>query len=181
MANFNVAYSLTIHTEAGYANNPADHGGETYAGIARKFWPAWGGWIIIDAIKDYHGHDAKIIDIWALKDLNLKEQIYLFYKANFWDQNKLDEFNDQQVANSVYDFGVNAGIATAAKMLQEMVGVIPDGIIGRLTLEAVNSRDAKENFEGYNIKRRAYYLNIATNPSQHQFLASWLSRLTNYT
>lgn len=37
MAIFNSAFKITMGNEGGYANNPDDSGGETYAGIARNF------------------------------------------------------------------------------------------------------------------------------------------------
>lgn len=40
MADFDKAHLEVMGNEGGYANNPVDAGGETYKGIARKFWPA---------------------------------------------------------------------------------------------------------------------------------------------
>lgn len=180
MADFKQAFGLTAINEGGYANNPDDIGKETYAGIARKFWPNWNGWIIIDKIKSQHGQSASTINQFASLDTNLQEAISSFYKANFWDQNKLDEFNDQQLANNVYDFGVNSGTSKAAKLLQECLLLPADGIIGNQTLAAVNSSLAKTLYENYNYKRKQFYENLASNPTQHQFLSSWLTRLKTY-
>ena len=36
MANFHIGHSVTMGNEGGYANNPADRGGETWMGISRK-------------------------------------------------------------------------------------------------------------------------------------------------
>lgn len=51
MADFNKAHLEVMGNEGGYANNPADSGGETYKGIARKFHPAWPGWKMVDDLK----------------------------------------------------------------------------------------------------------------------------------
>ena len=51
MANFQQAFQHTAAAEGGYSNNPKDKGGETYRGIARKYWPDWAGWIIVDEYK----------------------------------------------------------------------------------------------------------------------------------
>jgi lysozyme family protein len=180
MADFKIAEAQTGRFEGGYANNPADRGGETYAGIARKFWPNWKGWLIIDEIKSKHGKTSSIINKFAKTDQNLHKMISQFYKANFWDVNKLDLFTDQQVANSVYDFGVNAGTKKASKTLQQLFGLLQDGIIGKDTLKAVNNPNPGATLNGYNELRKAYYLKLAQNPTQHQFLKSWLSRLKPY-
>lgn len=180
MANYQIAEGITGRNEGGYANDPADNGGETYAGIARKFWPKWAGWNIIDKIKAEQGKTAKIINLYAKADTTLHNLITKFYKNNFWDVNKLDLFEDQQLANSVYDFGVNAGTKKAAKVLQEVLEISADGIIGTMTLKAVNSGDPSDILETYNLARELFYRKLASNPTQAKFLTSWLRRLKPY-
>jgi lysozyme family protein len=51
MSDFNTAYNLTMGIEGGYANDPNDHGGQTWKGIAQKMHPQWAGWLIIEAAK----------------------------------------------------------------------------------------------------------------------------------
>jgi lysozyme family protein len=180
MANFKNAEGVTGKSEGLYANNPADNGGETYAGIARNFWPKWEGWTIIDDIKANGAITASQINAKAKANTKLTELISSFYKANFWDANKLDLFNDQQVANTVYDFGVNAGTRKAAKTLQEVLNVAIDGIIGNITVGQVNAGNPKAIHTAFNCKRKEYYEYLATKPNQKQFLKSWLSRLKPY-
>lgn len=178
MANFNEALHLTAINEGGYANDPSDHGGETYAGISRKFWPNWIGWHTIDAYKNLWG--AKGINEAMKTNDGIQLAVKQFYKSNFWDVNKLDQINDQQLADSVYDFGVNSGVDYAARLLQRVVGVTEDGIVGPHTLEAVNSGNAETIYNRYNALRKWFYNSLATTSTQHKFLASWLSRLKPY-
>lgn len=177
MADFKIAFGLTGHNEGGYANNPADHGGETYAGIARNFWPSWSGWHVIDS---YTKFGLRNIDRILSTDQVLTNLISLFYKQNFWDVNKLDQINDQQLANNVYDFGVNSGVGKSAKTLQLACGVTVDGIIGSKTIACANSIDAKTLYDAYNAARTAFYHSLAQNPGQLQFLKSWMSRIKPY-
>lgn len=184
MANFDIAEAITRRNEGGYANNPADTGGETYAGIARNHWPKWEGWNIIDGIKKYFKENrititAGNINTAAKKSQSLTLMISQFYKKNFWDVLKLDLINDQQLANSVYDFGVNSGTSRSAKYLQLSAGVKDDGIIGKQTLAAVNSADRKVIYYDFNKRRETFYKSIAKG-NQAQFLKSWLSRLKPY-
>ena len=51
--SFDNAFAHTQTNEGGYANNKADLGGETYAGISRKYHPKWSGWAIVDELKKY--------------------------------------------------------------------------------------------------------------------------------
>jgi len=180
MAGFKQAYLLTEHTEGLYANSPNDRGGETFCGIASKFWPQWPGWAIIDSIKQTYGINANTINLWAKKSEPLQLLIASFYKQNFWDVNKLDFINDQQLANNIYDFGVNSGVNKAAKSLQSVVGVTVDGIIGNITIAAVNKANAKNIYTLYNVARTAFYHKIAVNPGQLQYLPSWMSRIKPY-
>jgi lysozyme family protein len=180
MADFKIAESITGKNEGGYANNKADTGGETYAGISRNNWPKWEGWKRIDAIKNKSGGSVKVINSFAKEDECLNNLISEFYKQNFWDVLKLDLVNDQQLANSVYDFGVNSGTGRSAKFLQQSAGVKDDGVIGNITLHAVNSADRKVIYYDFNKRRETFYKSIAKG-NQAQFLKSWLSRLKPYS
>lgn len=42
-ADFNIAYNPVRTFEGDWCNVPGDKGGETYAGIARAFFPDWPG------------------------------------------------------------------------------------------------------------------------------------------
>jgi lysozyme family protein len=199
MAEFNIAEKITGRNEGGYANNPSDTGGETYAGIARNFWPNWKGWEFIDKYKSqYPGQSAEVKNKLTLAGwINasarvatepVNDLVSQFYKQNFWNVNHLDFINDQQLANSVYDFGVNSGTGRAADKLQDAYNdirpagapaLVNDGDIGKKTLDAINSVSPEVIYNSYNHLRGAFYNSLAVG-SQKQFLASWLSRLKPY-
>ena len=84
------------------------------------------------------------------------------------------------MANNVYDFGVNSGVTKAATVLQSVVGVATDGVIGNATLAAVNNANGKTVYDLYNIARTVFYHKLAANPGQLQFLKSWMSRVVPY-
>lgn len=186
MADFKTSFIHTIRNEGGYANNKADNGGETYMGIARNYWGTWKGWSQIDSIKKHFGTDAKTININAGSNPVLQAQVQEFYKANFWYPNNLQLLNDQQLANNVYDFGVNAGIGASGKRLQMAANALGcdlavDGQVGNKTIAEVNKLSVKAVYEAFNTERKKYYDNIiAKNPSQKQFKNSWYSRITPY-
>lgn len=180
MANFNEALKITGISEGAYANNPADRGKETMYGISRKNWPNWAGWVIVDKYKAQANGDIHLLNKLCNADTQLQSLKVAFYHTNFWNTNKLDQFTDQQLAQSVYDFGVTSGTEQAAKILQMAVNVISDGIIGPQTINAVNAAKEPDLYNQYNEMRRLFYENLATHPGQHQFLASWLSRLKEY-
>jgi len=194
MAKFEIAESITGRNEGGYANNPSDTGGETYAGIARNYWPKWDGWKYIDKYKlSYNKSDKKMsLAKWVNSSALVSSEpihfmVSAFYKQNFWDVNKLDLFYDQQLANTVYDFGVNSGTGRSAKFLQKAYNDVSvnlnkidvDGKIGEKTIEAINNAIPELIYIRFNTARKDFYNSIAKG-SQAQFLKSWLSRLKPY-
>ena len=179
MADFNIAYGLTMQAEGGYSNNPADTGGETFKGVSRKNNPNWSGWAIIDAIK---ATNPPSLNAALNQDSDLLQKIMNFYQVNYWDVNRTGDINDQPTANQVFDTAVNCGTGTAAKFLQEAAGVNVDRMIGSITLAAVNGADPQTLYNQFIGYRKQYYLDIiARNPSQAQFQHSWFSRLLAYT
>ncbi len=60
--SFAEALKHTLEFEGGYANDPADRGGETFRGISRKNWPRWSGWDLIDQVKR-KGADKNFINL----------------------------------------------------------------------------------------------------------------------
>ena len=122
MANFQTAFSITMGHEGGYANNQADAGGETYKGIARNFNPDWSGWRLIDAAKKQIGVLSNIDAVLA-KNAELQADVLAIYKLDYWDVNRLDAIINQDIANRLFDIGVNSGVGTAAKTLQEALNL----------------------------------------------------------
>lgn len=187
MAVFKTAYDLTNHNEGGYANNPNDAGGETYRGIARKFHPRWPGWTIVDQVKKsiggvppfgedgYRPHVVMVNS--RLRGMSvISDMVEDFYRDNFWDANLIGEIDNQEVANWLYDHIVNAG-SRGAKWLQEAAGVLVDGDIGPKSIEAFNAANPAVLLENAKKVAGAYRLDkVRRDPSQKQFLHSWLSR-----
>jgi lysozyme family protein len=175
MAEFKIAFDKTSKFEGGYANNPNDKGGETYLGIARNFFPKWEGWSIIDKEDK---RDIKKLNDKLSKDVTLQAKVGNFYKVNFWDPIRGDEITDQDVANNIYDFGVNSGVSRTIKYMQTVLKVTVDGMFGPVTLNKLNSFGATSFVEAFK-KARLDFLNkiVQNNPTQKTFLAGWTSRV----
>lgn len=165
MANFNSAFERMIQNEGGYqlVNIPADRGGQTYAGIARNFHPNWPGWPCIDK------ND--------LLNPGLSAQVRSFYHENFWKAISGDQIRSQMITESLLDFAVNAGPLTAAKLAQIVVGAVPDGRIGPVTLEKINALDEMQFVLKYALAKMARYAEICNKDrAQSKFLLGWLNR-----
>ena len=162
MADFDPAFARMMANEGGYAltNTPGDKGGQTYAGIARKWWPNWEGWRAIDAGETPDTHLVRY-----------------FYRDNFWHAVHGDAINAQPVAETIFDFAVNAGAGTAVKLAQIVVGAQPDGIVGPKTLTRLNAVDPQHFRAAYALAKIARYRDIVTRDrSQIKFLLGWVSR-----
>lgn len=187
MAGFEAAYAATMRIEGGYANNPADKGGETYKGISRKNFPQWEGWKIVDLAKRTAPNS---IDKVLAADKDLQLLVRKFYKANFWDVNRLDEVTNQVIAEELFDTGVNMGTGKAARFLQESLNLLNrnqknykdiavDGIVGPQTLTLTNNHpDKVALYKMLNLMQGERYLDIMRNaPDQETFAYGWLDRV----
>ncbi len=163
MADFLQAFERTIVAEGGYklTSTPGDTGGQTYAGISRKWNPTWHGWAFVD-----RGETPPTVLVRTL------------YKTRYWDPLRLDEVTHQRIAESIYDFAVNASVQTSAKLAQLAVGVAPDGTFGPVTLSALNgTSDPRLFMAQFTIAKIARYRDICQrDPSQKKFLVGWLNR-----
>lgn len=144
MSAFETAYRKLEQVEGGYANDPADSGGETYKGIARKFHPEWSGWSIIDEHKEKPGFPANIPGI------ALEQKVTEFYKAKYWDTCRLDDIavSSERIAREIFDTFVNSGrkgqyLQRALNALNRQQKDYPDlevdGDIGPATIAALRS------------------------------------------
>lgn len=193
MAQFINAFQITMGNEGGYANNPGDSGGETYAGISRNNWPSWAGWPAVDsavAAATPPGGSVNISAVNAALSSSTSAVpglVQEFYQTNFWNTEQLDGVNDQQLANQVFDTAVNMGTGTACILLQNAVNMTGantltvDGIIGNETLAAVNGANAMVLYTYFILLRAASYQKIVdNNPGDAQFFNSWFSRMPPY-
>ncbi|MCC3159663.1 hypothetical protein LJ737_20650 [Hymenobacter sp. 15J16-1T3B] len=186
MADFATAYKITAQHEGGYANNPADTGGETIFGVSRNNFPKWVGWAVVDGLKKRAGFPGT-----AEASAQLKVMAANFYKEQFWDAFKLDQANNQAIANEVFDTAVNMGVGRAAGFLQRAINVTnkrgqyapdvtPDGKVGAATITALNQHKRPQDvLKVLNALQGEFYVRIAErNPTQEIFMASWLSRVS---
>jgi lysozyme family protein len=154
--NFDECLSMLLKHEGGYVNHPRDPGGETNLGVTRKVWEEWIG---KPAGKD------------AMKALTVKDVAPL-YKKLYWDKVKGDDL-PSGVDWAVFDWAVNSGTGRAAKALQRIVGVEPDGGIGAATLAAVEKMDDKRIIEAMAAAREKFYRGLSTFDT---FGKGWLRR-----
>lgn len=172
MAEFLEAYRRTAIHEGGYANVKGDRGGETYKGIARVYHPHWEGWKLVDRAKPLR-HNAFI------KSDVLDSLVKQFYKRHFWDKIQGDYIRDQRTAEFLYDYMVHSG-KRAIVRVQRILGVWDDGILGNITLRALNNADPDDVFNQLKSERRTFLRGLASKPGQSKFLKGWMNRIDSF-
>lgn len=170
MAEFKHAYTRTAKWEGGYANVTCDRGGETYAGISRKYHPTWNGWAIIDNYKPLR-HNQKI------KNTDIENAVRIFYYREFWQPIQGDLIENQDIADFVYDWHVNSG-KSGIIAVQRALKLKPDGVAGKNTLSKLQTADLNTLIDA----RVQFFQSIADkDPKQAKFLTGWLNRAKSFT
>jgi len=161
--------------EGGYANHPADKGGETM----------WGVTIARARAAGFRGN---------MRDMTRAEAVEI-YRLYYWTQPGFDRIEemDPQLAERLFDAGINCGTGRAGQWMQRALNVlngrgslyadmIVDGQCGAITRAALASFIHQRGQEGRRVLREAvkafqawHYLNLAeSDASQEAFIYGWL-------
>lgn len=197
MADFKAAYAKVKRFEGGWCNVPGDHGGETFAGIARQFWPDWEGWPLIDQAKKHESfkEGPRAFSAYLLDSEKLPAMAEEWYRLNWWQPLRLGTLS-QELADEIFEQAVNMGKGGAGKHLQRLCNALNwwrggrlfpdlsvDGAIGPKTLQAIRmllkDRISVREFTNWlNIAQGAFYMGIAAgNVDQRKFFDGWRSRV----
>lgn len=153
---FNKCVDIILANEGGYINHPSDPGGETNFGISKRAFPE--------------------VDIKHLTKAQAKQ---IYYEL-FWMPCKTEQIAPDIAALHIFDFAVNAGKSRAIKIAQRIARVKEDGIIGKITIQAINAQP--DFYKAYIQARIDYYTILADKkPSMKIFLNGWLRRVKHIT
>lgn len=167
MTNFEKCISVVLLNEGGYIDHPADPGGATNFGISFKF---------LSAVDEDINSDG-IVDIGDIKSMTISDAKRL-YKKYFWNK-YYDALNNPLLSLHIFDMGVNAGKRTSIKLIQRIVEVEDDGIIGTNTVKAINNYIG-DIVDEYKIARIHYYRSLVEKNSKlGVFLNGWINRVNH--
>jgi lysozyme family protein len=162
MADSSKLIPFILKWEGGFVNRKTDKGKATNKGIT------------IATFRQYYGQDATIEQ---LKNITDEQWKYIFNKG-FWYPFKGDYIKNQNVANACVDWAWNSGTKTVIKQVQKILGTAQDGIVGNITLAAINNANPQELFEQIKEARLRFVRNIAANdPTQAEYLNGWINRI----
>jgi lysozyme family protein len=155
---FERAVQRVLEFEGGYSNDPVDAGGETKFGICKRSYPN--------------------LDI---KNLTIEDAKFIYYR-DFWEPQLYGNFGSIELAEKIFDLAVNVGSSKAHLLLQRALRAVgnpvkEDGILGKITLAAVNSANETALLAALRSEAAGHYRSIvAKNSSQNKFINGWLKR-----
>ena len=174
-ADYRKYVPFILRWEGGVSNHAADRGGLTYKGIT------------------YYGTYFELCKIVLKKDpdkehfLSLTdEEVGLFVK-HYWDRaTNNNQIASQKIAEAITSWfwgSGKLGLMWYQQMLNKEFNckLVVDGVIGRASIEAINSIDADDLFR-MSIKYRynRFHQICKQNPPQKVFLKGWLNRLQDF-
>lgn len=148
--------------EGGYVNDRDDHGGCTMMGVTIKVY------------KKYFGADKTCEDLMRITE----DEWLTIFKKGYWDRCKADKIENQSIAQLVVDMAWGSGPVTAIKKVQRALNLKDDGVVGPITLKALNG-EKKAVFEHLWNMRKRWLENIAQRGNNKKFLRGWLNRLND--
>jgi len=179
---FNKYFDHLEKDEGGYlpgkqARKIKDPGGATNRGISLRFLLSLGidrG----DLAADGDINNDGVIDEKDIVCLTRDQAKILYFKYFF---NPLyDHLKSREIANRMFNFGVNAGKKRAVIIMQATVNEILDakilkldGIFGKDTLSAINAMDPGKLYDRYIVNIEDFYRGL----KKDQFIDGWLNRL----
>lgn len=119
MSEFQTCLAFTLREEGGFSDDPRDPGGATNYGITLATLSHWRGRrCTADDVRNLTQQEASVI-----------------YRVSYWHAMKCSAL-PFGLDLMTFDEGVNAGPPASVRMLQFVVGVEADGIVGAQTISA---------------------------------------------
>lgn len=154
--NFEKCLESVLKSEGGFSDHKSDPGGITNLGVTKKTWEEW------------IGHEVSVEDMKKLT----KDDVKALYENRYWMACRCDDL-PAGVDYCVFDTAVNSGRVRAVKFLQSVVGTVPDGSVGPITIASANSRGSRLTIEQFMGKREAFLRGLSNFST---FGNGWLNR-----
>ena len=161
---FDLALDHVLAMEGGWTDDPHDPGGPTNKGITLAVYARE------RAIEITSANLAELkSDLRAIPDALVRS----IYETRYWQPARCPALRPS-LALMHFDAGVNHGVGTAARFLQEALGVEIDGVIGPITLRAAGIAEPRQALARYAAIRRQRYRAL---PHFWRFGRGWLRRV----
>lgn len=161
---FDLALDHVLAMEGGWTHDPHDPGGPTNKGITLAVYARERGIEITAANLAELKSDLRAIPDTLVRSI---------YETRYWQPARCPALRPS-LALMHFDAGVNHGVGTAARLLQEALGVEIDGEIGPITLRAAGIAEPRQALVRYAAIRRQRYRAL---PHFWRFGRGWLRRV----
>jgi hypothetical protein len=159
-ANFVETYNHLRAYEGNYVYHINDKGGETYAGITRRYNPEWYGWKYVDRYPNKRHTYVPEAEFWV-KD----------YYLTIWVREGFYLLENQDVANFLFDTRIHLSKRQTIKLLRRM-GITTDESEWAAGLDSLDVGELRKLRTGY------YYRLVSRNPRQKVFIKGWIKRVS---
>ena len=159
---FDTCLAFTLQQEGGFTDNPKDPGGATCQGITLATLRTWTGKPSL-GVADIRNISAATVQA--------------IYRADYWNRMRCDAL-PPGVDLMVFDHGVNTGTASAARLLQQalgMTGAAASGSVDAKTLAGSAEADPTALIGLLADRQTAYYHSLSGFAT---FGKGWLARVT---
>jgi len=169
MANVKLLTPKILKWEGGFVNDPSDKGGATNKGVTLSTWKQCG--YDKDGDGDIDCDDIRLLSV---------DDASLVLKKYYWDRWKGDWILNQSVANILVDWVWGSG-KWGIVIPQRILYLKEDGIVGNMTLNAVNNIDPAKFHQQIKQAREEFLRDIVIrDESQSRFIQGWLNRLNDF-
>lgn len=143
--DFELAHELVSKVEGGYSADRNDTGNYVNTKYGKRFIGTNHG-ISAPVLADYMGKLPTVDD---MKNLSYETALDI-YKTDYWEPYNLEEFNNQSIANIVYDGIVNQGIGNMRTVLRKVATKnnieIKDSPLLQKNIAKFNEMDSEQLF-----------------------------------
>jgi lysozyme family protein len=154
---FDRALAFVFAREGGFSDHPEDPGGATRFGITRA------------TLERERGRPVTAAEVAALS----REEAARIYRRAYWDAVRAGDLPDG-LDLAVFDCAVNSGPGTAVRLLQRVLAVPADGVVGPVTLAAARRAGPAAALRHFTRARLAY---LAGLPTWRVFGRGWRRRV----
>lgn len=148
MRTFTDAVELVLNVEAGFQIRRSDPGNWTGGKVGKGM-----------LVGTNHGISAASYPNEDIKNMTTERARFL-YKRDYWDVIRGDQI-PYPLAYVTMDAAVNCGPITAARWMQDSLGVTPDGKVGPITIAAAQqASDILKNAAGVCRRRLLYSMQL---------------------
>ena len=145
-----------------FVDHPDDRGGPTKFGITKK------------ALSRAKGKAVRTNDIHTLT----REEAKAIYADAYANPVRANELSYGPLRLAAIDYAIHSGPKRAVKAIQEIVGVLPDGIIGPVTWAAIQGCESRSLFVRLMSHRLTFLTRLVSRDhSQVTFVYGWGKRL----